>query len=116
MCVACLLHVLWVELTLGETQIYQPLSSVRAHREGSEALWEWFKANYYPLLKKLPPGLSMLGSVVSICSNNFTTEEQAKMVHDFFSDKDTQGFDRALAQTMDSIHAKASWVSRDRCD
>lgn len=89
---------------------------MRSHREGSEALWAWFQENYGVLIKKLPPGLSMLGSVVSMCSSNFTTVEQAKEVADFFKDKDTKGFDRALAQTMDSISAKASWVQRDRAD
>ena len=97
-------------------QIYQPISGVRAHREGTEALWAWFKENYDTLFKKLPPGLSMLGSVVSMCTNNFTSEEQAKDVSEFFKNKDTKGFDRALAQSMDSIAAKTSWISRDKED
>lgn len=66
------------------------------------------------MIKKLPPGLSMLGSVVSICTNNFTSEEQAREVAEFFKDKDTKGFDRALAQSLDTIAAKASWVARDK--
>jgi aminopeptidase 2 len=79
-------------------------------------LWAWFKENYDLLIKKLPPGLSMLGSVVSMCTSNFTSNEQALEVHDFFKDKDTKGFDRALAQSMDTIAAKASWLSRDKED
>ncbi|KAF8533917.1 peptidase family M1-domain-containing protein [Trichophaea hybrida] len=99
-----------------DQDIYQPISGVRSHREGSEALWAWFKENYDLLIKKLPPGLSMLGSVVSMCTSNFTSNEQALEVHDFFKDKDTKGFDRALAQSMDTIAAKASWLSRDKED
>jgi aminopeptidase 2 len=97
-------------------QIYQPISGVRSHREGVEILWAWFKENYDSLVKKLPPGLSMLGSVVAMCTSNFTSFEQAKEVAEFFKDKDTKGFDRAVAQTMDSIAAKASWVERDAKD
>lgn len=79
-------------------------------------MWVWFKENYDLLIKKLPPGLSMLGSVVSMCTSNFTSSEQAQEVYDFFKDKDTKGFDRALAQTMDSIAAKSSCLSRDKED
>lgn len=99
-----------------EQDIYQPISGVRSHREGVEILWAWFKENYDSLVKKLPPGLSMLGSVVAMCTSNFTSFEQAKEVAEFFKDKDTKGFDRAVAQTMDSIAAKASWVERDAKD
>lgn len=99
-----------------DQDIYQPISGVRTHREGTEALWTWFKDNYDLLVKKLPPGLSMLSSVVSMCTNNFTSQKQAQEVADFFKDKDTKGFDRALAQTMDSISAKASWIERDAKD
>lgn len=99
-----------------DQDIYQPISGVRSHREGSEAIWAWFKENYALLIKKLPPGLSMLGSVVSMCTSNFTSDEQAREVSEFFKDKDTKGFDRALAQSLDTIAAKASWVARDKKD
>jgi len=58
----------------------------------------------------------MLGSVVSMCTSNFTSDEQAHEVSEFFKDKDTKGFDRALAQSLDTIAAKASWVARDKKD
>jgi len=99
-----------------DQDIYIPLSGVRSHREGTEALWAWFKENYDLLFQKLPPGLSMLGSVVSICTNSFTSREQAKEVEEFFKDKNTKGFDRALAQSLDSIAAKSSWIERDQKD
>jgi len=99
-----------------DQDIYQPISGVRGHAEGVVALWEWFKTNYDLLIKKLPPGLSMLGSVVGMCTNNFTTWDQLKDVENFFKDKDTKGFDRGLAQSMDSIKAKATWTERDTED
>lgn len=99
-----------------DQDIYQPISGVRCHREGIEYLWGWFKENYELLIKKLPPGLAMLGSVVAMCTNNFTSKEQAKEVEAFFKDKDTSGFDRAVAQTLDTIATKANWVERDSKD
>ncbi|KAI5779518.1 peptidase family M1-domain-containing protein [Geopyxis carbonaria] len=99
-----------------DQDIYQPISGVRAHRPGSEELWSWFQTNYDLLIKKLPPGLSMLGSVVSMCTSNFASREQAEEVGRFFKDKDTKGFDRALAQSLDTVMAKASWIERDSKD
>lgn len=96
--------------------IYLPLGGLRTHKEGIEALWTWMTSNWDALEKKLPPGLTMLGSVVSICTSGFTREEQADAVRAFFKERSTKGFDQALAQSMDSVHAKAQWVGRDQED
>lgn len=96
--------------------IYLPLASLRTHAAGIDALWDWMKINWDELEKKLPPGLTMLGSVVSICTSSFTSEAQMKNIEDFFAKKSTKGFDQALAQSLDAIRAKASWIRRDRED
>lgn len=96
--------------------IYLPLASLRTHAAGIDALWDWMKVNWDELEKKLPPGLTMLGSVVSICTSSFTSEAQMKSIEDFFAKKSTKGFDQALAQSLDAIRAKASWIERDRED
>lgn len=96
--------------------IYLPLASLRTHAAGIDALWDWMKINWDELEKKLPPGLTMLGSVVSICTSSFTSEAQMKSIEDFFAKKSTKGFDQALAQSLDAIRAKASWIKRDRED
>lgn len=103
-----------VPLTLWK--VYMPLGGLRGHREGAEALWAWFTENFDVLAKKFPAALTMLGTLVSLCSNNFTTHAQAQEVADFFKNKDTKGFDRSLAQSLDAIAAKASWVERDHED
>ncbi|OCK76440.1 hypothetical protein K432DRAFT_306365 [Lepidopterella palustris CBS 459.81] len=96
--------------------IYLPLASLRTHPAGITALWEWMKENWDDLEKKLPPGLTMLGSVVSICTSSFTRESQMKDIEDFFGGRSTKGFEMALAQSLDAIRAKSSWIERDRED
>jgi aminopeptidase 2 len=64
-------------------------------------------------VEKLPPGLSMLGSVVQIVTNSFTSLDAVKEIKDFFKDKSTKGFDQGLAQSLDGVTAKAKWVERD---
>ena len=96
--------------------IYLPISGLRTEAEGINALWHWMKTNWEKIQEKAPAGLTMLASIVQICTASFTTKAQMKEVQEFFADKDTKGFNRALSQSTDSIQAKASWLDRDRKD
>ncbi|PSK43729.1 Aminopeptidase 2 [Elsinoe australis] len=99
-----------------EQDIYLPLGGLRTHKEGIVALWNWMKDNWDTIQSKLPPGLSMLGSVVSLCTSSFTSEAQIKEIDDFFKERSTKGFDQSLAQSFDAIRAKEGWLKRDRDD
>ena len=55
----------------------------------------------------------MLSSVVQIVTSSFTSMESISEIEEFFKDKDTKGFDLALAQSLESIKAKAKWIQRD---
>jgi aminopeptidase 2 len=58
----------------------------------------------------------MLSSVVQIVTSSFTSKEAVADIEAFFKEKSTKGFDQALAQSLDSIRAKANWVERDAQD
>ena len=93
--------------------IYMPIGSLGTTPEGIERRWEWMGANWDELVQKLPPSMTMLSSVVSICAAGFTSDAQLARVEKFFEDKEKKGFDRSLQQSMDSIRAKANWLKRD---
>jgi len=93
-----------------------PISALRTHPEGIEALFVWMTENWEELAKRLPAGLSMLGSMVTICTSSFSQPEQKARVEAFFADRSTKGFAMALAQSLDSIQAKSNWLGRDRED
>ena len=99
-----------------DQDIYLPIGGLRSHKEGILALWSWLTHNWELLEKKLPPGLSMIGSVVSICTSSFTKESQLQDVDTFFKSKSTKGFDQYLAQSFDAIRAKEGWLKRDAED
>jgi aminopeptidase 2 len=73
-------------------------------------------SNWEELSRRLPAGLSMLGSVVQMCTSSFANQKDLERVQAFFSDKSTKGFDQGLAQSCDAIRAKAAWLGRDRQD
>lgn len=102
--------------TVRSQDIYIPMQGMRAHKVGIETLYAWMKANWDALYNLLPPGLSMLGSVVQVCTSGFTSKEQYKQVEEFFKGKDTKGYNQGLAQSLETIESKANWVSRDAED
>lgn len=99
-----------------EQDVYLPLSALRSHPEGIEQLYGWMTENWDELAKKFPAGLSMLGSIVSICTSSFTSQASLERIQTFFANKNTNGFDQSLAQSSDAIRAKSAWLARDRGD
>ncbi|KAH3680603.1 hypothetical protein WICPIJ_008223 [Wickerhamomyces pijperi] len=99
--------------TVRSQDIYIPLQGLRGHKAGIDATWAWAQANWDEITKRLPPGLSMLGSVVSISTSGYTSFEKAEEIEKFFAAKSTKGFDQGLAQSLDTIKSKAAWVKRD---
>ena len=96
--------------------IYLPIMGLRSDPAGVEAAWQWLTSNWEELVRVCPPELSMLNTLVKLCTTEFTTEKQMQMVQDWFKDKDKTGFKMALEQSLDSIRVKLGWVNRDRKD
>ncbi len=93
-----------------------PVAALRTHTQGIEALFTWMTENWETLNHKLPAGLSMLGTMVSICTSSFTRQADLERVQKFFADRSTKGFDQGLAQSLDAIRAKSAWLARDTDD
>ncbi len=96
--------------------IYLPISGLRSHAEGVEALFSWLTEKWPEIHKRLSGNPPILGSMVTICTSSFTKPEQLKKVEQFFGDIDTKSFDQPLAQSKDAIRSKVSWLGRDRDD
>lgn len=99
-----------------EQDIYMPLSGLRSHPEGIEALFNWMTENWDEIVRRLPPELSILDSVVSICTSGFSSRDGLHRIQEFFAGKSTKGFDQVLAQSCDAVKAKVAWLDRDRKD
>ena len=96
--------------------LYYPIAHLRETPQGINALWQWLTTNWEGIKVKAPPTLTMLGTIVKICTTSFTKQEQLEQVQAFFKGKDLKGFKRSLEQALDSSRAKISWVERDRED
>ena len=99
-----------------EQDIYLPVSGLRSHPGGIQALYGWMTENWDELTRRLPSSLSMLSTMVSMCTSSFTHNDDINRIESFFAERSTKGFDQGLAQSLDSIRAKAAWLGRDRTD
>ncbi|PHH86950.1 hypothetical protein CDD83_9549 [Cordyceps sp. RAO-2017] len=99
-----------------DQDVYMPVSGLRGHAAGIEAMFTWMTENWDKMYERLPPSLSMLGTMVSIMTSGFTTQEQLSRVDKFFGDKSLSGYDQSLEQSKDSVRSKISWLGRDRQD
>lgn len=99
--------------TVLNQDIYVPMQGLRTHKGGVIALWEWLTENWVEITNRLPPGLSILGSVVTISTSAFTSLEMIDEINEFFSTVSTKGFDQSLAQSLDTITTKFKWVQTD---
>ena len=93
--------------------IYMPIGGLSTTSVGIEMRWKWMQKNWDELVQRLPPSMSMLSSVVSICVAGFTRQSQLEDVEGFFRKVDKKGFDRSLEQSCDSVRAKSGWLERD---
>ena len=96
--------------------VYLPIAGLRNEAEGIEKLWTWMTENWEPIQKKCPPGLTMLGNLVQMCTAGFTKQEQLDEGQKYFGGRTTKGFDRALEQSSDAVRAKIRWLERDEKD
>ncbi|ODV94865.1 hypothetical protein PACTADRAFT_50719 [Pachysolen tannophilus NRRL Y-2460] len=97
--------------TVRTQDIYVPMVTLASQKNGIELLFQWLTENLEAITKAL--SVNILAMVVSICTRGFTSREQKNRVQEFFKNQDTKGYDQSLAQMLDVIQTKISWVERD---
>lgn len=75
--------------------------------------WAYFQANWEAIHKKFSGNMSFFSILTRMFFRSFSSEKAYKEVEAFFADKDTTGFDRGIAQALDSIKVSSNWVQRD---
>ncbi|TFY80729.1 hypothetical protein EWM64_g3287 [Hericium alpestre] len=76
---------------------------------------DFFEKKYDALYKRFE-GNFTLKYLISTLLSGLSTKEDLHHVQEYFKDKDTAKYDQALAQGIDSIKAKVSWIERSTDD
>ncbi|XP_053689558.1 puromycin-sensitive aminopeptidase [Sabethes cyaneus] len=88
------------------------LASVAMNPKGRDMMWSYFKENWKVLLDRYEGGF-LLSRLIKYLTENFTTEEQALEVEQFFKEHEFSGTDRTVSQSIETVRLNAAWLKRD---
>jgi len=84
-----------------------------ANPSSRRQIWAFLQDHLDVLTKKLDGGF-LLGDLVQVSFDSLTSFEDGKTVEEFFKEKDTSKFAQLIAQGLDAIRSKATWLERSR--
>lgn len=98
---------------MPNTMLQSLLSGLSTHAAGVEALFDTLLNRYDDVARRVQGGLGSLSHLLPSFCRGLATDEQGDRLEAFFAGKETKGFERALAQTVEEIRIKAAWAKRD---
>ncbi|KAF9986146.1 hypothetical protein BGZ75_002192 [Mortierella antarctica] len=94
--------------------IFYVLAGLAANPASRRPTWEWVKANWNTLAERYKSSMSMLGACVKYPLSQSSDVVLIKDVKEFFADKDTKDFQRALDQALEGLDVNSAWVQREQ--
>ncbi|KAF9364033.1 hypothetical protein BGX34_002684 [Mortierella sp. NVP85] len=94
--------------------IFYVLAGLSANHASRRLTWEWVKANWTTLANRYKSSMSMLGACVKYPLAQSSDVSLIKDVKEFFADKDTKDFQRALDQALEGLDVNSAWVQREQ--
>lgn len=86
--------------------------SVALNPKGRDMCWNFFKDNWKVLVEQYEGGF-LISRLVKYLTENFTTEERAVEVENFFKQHEFPGCERTVQQSLETIKLNSSWLQRD---
>lgn len=86
--------------------------SVAMNPKGRDMTWDYFKENWKVLLDRYEGGF-LLSRLIKYLTENFSTEERALEIEQFFKDHAFPGTERTVSQSIETIRLNVDWLKRD---
>ncbi|KAF9156775.1 Aminopeptidase 2 mitochondrial [Actinomortierella ambigua] len=96
--------------------ILTAIATLRSSVNGRAAIWDFIRHHWDVLYERHYHDLRFLDYFLMLSIASFSSMERYQQVQDFFSTKDTSGFDRILATCLEGIRRNIMWLERDRQD
>ena len=91
------------------------IGAVAANPVAREAAWKFFQDNKAVFIERY--GASMLmGRLIKLVTENFTTEEKAAEVENFFKVNQFPGSERSVQQSVETIRLNSAILKRDAAE
>ncbi|KAE8452625.1 hypothetical protein EG329_013884 [Mollisiaceae sp. DMI_Dod_QoI] len=101
---------------IAHNDTIEMIAPLARHKAGKEALWQWLQSDIDRIENAVGHGVYTFTRLVQIVTSGLSTEEQYEDVKSFFEKRNTEAYDKYLAQSLNMILAKAKWVERGRED
>lgn len=88
------------------------IAAVAMNPKGRDMTWNYFKDNWKILLDRYEGGF-LLSRLIKYLTENFSTEERALEVEQFFKDHEFPGTERTVSQSIETIRLNVAWLKRD---
>ncbi|KAG0041376.1 hypothetical protein BGZ83_001887 [Gryganskiella cystojenkinii] len=93
--------------------IMYALAGLSANAKARLPTWEWVMANWQLLSDRYKSSMGLLGACVQYPLAQCSDAALVKEVKEFFADKDTKDFQRALDQAIEGLNVNSAWVARE---
>ena len=80
---------------------------------GRHILWQFVVHNWDVVYAVLGPIPVLMARFIQDTLPSFATYEMEQSIREFFQDKDSTGWDRPIAQVLDSVKTRAKYRERD---
>ncbi|KAF9944908.1 hypothetical protein BGZ70_004228 [Mortierella alpina] len=94
--------------------IHYVLAGLSANPKARLLTWQFVKKNWALLSERYKSSMGLLGACVKYPLGQCSDAALVKDVSEFFADKDTKDFQRALDQAIEGLNVNSAWVSREQ--
>lgn len=93
--------------------IHTGAANLAANAKARHAWWDFLKANWSTIEKKLGSNKVVLQRFVKLSLSKFADHGIEQDISKFFEDKDKSGIDRSLIIVSDTVRTNANYKERD---
>ena len=88
-------------------------ASLASNPKARKALWDYVQGDWDKVSKKMSARPIIMDRFIKLSLSKFATRWVEEDISDFFKDKDTEGWNRAVVQVIDTVRANARYRERD---
>ncbi|KAK3810370.1 MAG: peptidase family M1-domain-containing protein [Benniella sp.] len=107
-------HTLALSESVRPQDILYVLNGLASNPKARVPTWEFVKSHWTLFTDRYKSSMSLLGMCVKFPLSQVSDAGLVKDVTEFFADKDTKDFQRALDQAIEGLNVNASWVAREQ--
>lgn len=97
-----------------DQDLYHFYMTAQGVPHGSDVAWTFLREKWDEYFQRLSKGSMMLTRIIGKATENFSTEEKAKEIENFFTEHPFASADRTVKQSAETIRRNTAWLNTAR--